>query len=140
MSKKKIKPEDVSVTIAIPLYVYPVTVVFSFNTTDKQVKDVLIKNHEFRKSDFRSGIHKLSPLAGGKWAYYRKNICALIRMHTIPITSRDYGILAHEIFHVVAKIMESLALSLQMGVSDEAYAYLTSYITEHIYKELNKYY
>lgn len=138
--KKKIKPEEQSVTIAIPLHIYPVTVVASFNTTHKQVRDVLIKEQGFNKKDFKDNMYKLRPLTGGRWAFYREHLTGLIRMHTIPITSRDYGMLAHEVCHIVSKVMEVMGMSLQMGVSDEAYAYLTSYLTEEIYTKLIKYY
>src|ERR1700761_7847856 len=138
MSKNKVAVKDVSVTISIPLHIYPVNVIFSFNTTNEQVKKILLKEG-VPKKDIRKNIHKMGELTGGKWAFYREELLGVIRMHTIPATSRDYSILAHEIFHMAATIMEQIGMSLEVGVSDEAYAYLTSYLTEQVYTKLNKY-
>lgn len=59
----------------------------------------------------------------------------IIHMHRLPDDFKMYGTLAHEIFHVVNNIADRAGLKLNDG-SDEAYAYLTGYITETIYREL----
>lgn len=137
---KKVEPKDISVTISIPLHVYPWDVVFSFNTTDDQLEKELIKKSGFEPSDFNNGLHRMNDTCGARWTYYPQHLCTVIRMRNIPETSKHYSYLSHEIFHAVAKIMEEVGLSLQVGVSDEAYAYLVSYLTNQIYERLNKYY
>lgn len=46
------------------------------------------------------------------------------------------GILAHEIFHAVEFLFETIGLRLKCDVSGEAFAYQIQYLTEHIYKKL----
>lgn len=59
----------------------------------------------------------------------------IIHLHRSPNDSNMFGTLAHEIFHVVNNIADRAGLKLT-DASDEAYAYLTGYITETIYREL----
>ena len=59
----------------------------------------------------------------------------IIHVHRLPDDCIMYGTLAHEIFHVVNNIADRAGLKLNDG-SDEAYAYLTGYITETIYRGL----
>lgn len=50
-------------------------------------------------------------------------------------TLEQLSVLNHEIFHVVCFILQDLAIKLDEN-SEEAYAYLTDYVSLKIYKEL----
>jgi len=60
----------------------------------------------------------------------------VIRLEKAPVTIEDYGTLAHEIFHGVYSGMVLVGITLSR-TSEEAFAYLTSFLTEQIYKRLN---
>lgn len=71
------------------------------------------------------------------YAFPFENGNCLIRLHDFRDNPYDRGILAHEVFHVVCFIMEHVGMKLHDS-SDEAYAYLTSYLTEEIYTILEE--
>jgi len=54
-------------------------------------------------------------------------------------TVDTYAALAHEAFHVAEVILEFAGIRYEVGVSNEAYAYLLDYILTQIYSELAKY-
>lgn len=64
----------------------------------------------------------------------------IIRLRNLPETSADYGVLAHEIFHIATFILEEVGIKYSHAVSDEAFSYLIQFLTENIYKQINKYY
>jgi hypothetical protein len=57
----------------------------------------------------------------------------------IPTDKKSFpylaNILSHEIFHATDQVLENVGMSLTSG-SEEAYAYLTGYITEKLYEQL----
>jgi hypothetical protein len=53
----------------------------------------------------------------------------------IRFTTKDHGLLAHEVFHATDLLMENIGMKLSRD-SDEAYAYLIQYITVEIYDKL----
>lgn len=59
----------------------------------------------------------------------------ILRLKDYPSTNDDYSYLQHEIFHIVAFIMEKITMPLT-DESSEAYAYLIQYLTKKIYDKL----
>ncbi len=76
-----------------------------------------------------------NPNCHGKAAIFDTNHMVL-RMRCLPKTNEDYAHLQHEIFHIVAYLMDRIGLKLSVRKSDEAYAYLIQYLTHEIYKKL----
>lgn len=109
----------------------------SINQTDKQLGTSLKRRGvtEHVPALINYGIN-----CPAKYAFWNKESMFLIRMKELPTTSRHFGMLAHEICHIVSWALETLGFKLKCSSSGEAYAYLTGWITEKIYKELNKHY
>lgn len=61
----------------------------------------------------------------------------LLRLRYFPETAADYGVLQHEIFHVVEFLFRTLRVGLCEETS-EVYAYLLQYLSTIIYAEINK--
>jgi hypothetical protein len=118
----------------IPLIVYPFQVMVSFNESDEELGKKLI----------RLGVDNEDHL----WQFDRETqigrACQfkcgalLIRLKKFPDTPFEYGCLQHEVFHAVTYLALSIGLVLEIGVSDEAYAYLVGYLTEQIFIEIRK--
>jgi hypothetical protein len=65
---------------------------------------------------------------------------SILRLRCLPETPEDFGRLAHEVFHIASFVLDRVGMKLKVMASDEAYAYLISYLTEEIYKKINKWY
>lgn len=140
--KKKEKLEDIGLSICIPLHVYPFHVVFSFNHSSEDLKKIIHRKEHVRMECLNDHRIEYGSGGGAKWALYledNRNV-ALVRMKIIPSTAWQFSALAHEISHVTFAILETCGLSLNVGTSDEAYAYVISYLTQEVYEALNKYY
>lgn len=67
------------------------------------------------------------------------NGALLLRLRHFPETEFDYGILAHEIFHIGIFLMERIGASpIETGRNDEACAYVIQYLTQEIMKEVRR--
>lgn len=64
-----------------------------------------------------------------------KNGEIAIWIEAFPRTAVLKGYLAHEIFHATDFLLESRSFEIATG-SNEAYAYLSGYITQEIYKRI----
>lgn len=133
--KKKIK--KVSINFIVPLVLYPFHVMVSIGQSDDELGPVLDK-YPLTEDDIRNCAYT-SENAKGRYCRFSTN-GSFIRIRNLPVTSEDYGILAHEIFHVVAGLMDLIGMKLRIMTSDEAYAYCIQYLTQEIYKKINKYY
>lgn len=138
ISKKK-EPKNIGVNVLVHVELFPYSVMFSFGEDDDTLSERLEKIG-MSKKDLHSERHQWMPGSYGQYNMYPNGQFGLIRMHNLPSTSKDWGALAHEIFHVVACIAEQVGLQLLPGTSDEAYAYMISYITTELYEAINKYY
>lgn len=58
----------------------------------------------------------------------------VIRMPSVPVTPEGHGVLGHEIFHAVFSLMEFAGIKLS-AKSEEAFAYMVSYLTMEIYRK-----
>ena len=61
----------------------------------------------------------------------------VLRLRFFPRTPLGFAILGHEIFHAVEFLMDRVGIPRSLDTS-EAWAYSISYLTEKIYKELDK--
>ena len=80
---------------------------------------------DFKKRTFKKGCYSM--FNGGQ---------SLIWIYRKPLDIQDLSLLNHEIFHAVTYILERVGITLSES-SEETYAYLTQYLTEKIYNELN---
>lgn len=133
MTKKK----PVSTNFIVPFGTYPFDLMVSVGQDDDQLGRVLDR-HPLTEEDIlncRFG----SDTCQGRYAIFSTG-GSFIRLRKLPESSFDYGVLGHEIFHVVAGFMLRIGMKLKVGTSDEAYAYLIGHLTEQVYNKLNKYY
>lgn len=133
MKKKK----HVSVNFIIPMEVYPFDLMVSIGQDDNQLGRVLDK-YNLTEENIRACAYP-SPFVQGRAVMFSTNQ-SIIRLRHLPSTSEDYGILAHEIFHIVAFVLDRVGIPLDVEKSDEAYAYLVGYLTKKIFEKINKYY
>lgn len=128
-----------SINFIIPLQVYPFDVMVSVSQTDKQLtKSLDPYKKNLLESDY--GLASYPSSTTEARAVLFSNKASLIRLRKLPTEAHGFGTLAHEIFHIVTFVMDLAGMKLEVMVSDEAYAYLVGYLTENIYKELNKHY
>ena len=118
----------------LPLVVYPFDVMVSFGESNAEM-DKYFKKYNLSSEDVELATFT-SETVQGRAVMFSTNQ-SLIRLRKIPETCKDYGDLQHEIFHVVTFIMHKIGMRLDINVSDEAYAYLVSYLTTQIYKKLS---
>ena len=131
------KKKSVSVNFIIPLVVYPFDVMVSVGQSDDQLGTVLDR-FPLTENDILM-CRYASDRARGRYCMFSTG-GSFIRIRKLPETAGEFGTLSHEVFHVVATLLEHIGMELKVLVSDEAYAYLIGYLTEQIYKKLNKYY
>lgn len=117
----------------VPLIVYPFDVMVSFGESNEEI-DKHLKKYGLTSDDVSLATYT-SKTVQGRTVMFASNQ-TLIRLNQIPKTDIEFGNLAHEIFHAVSYIMHRIGMPLKIKKSDEAYAYLISYLTEEIYKKL----
>lgn len=59
----------------------------------------------------------------------------IIRIFKYPVTTDDYSIVVHEIFHSVQFTFDNIGIKLNNETS-EAWAYLIDYITRQIFNKI----
>lgn len=137
MPKKKKKTPPINFIISLEVYLFDLMV--SIGQSDKQLaKSLEIEDNRMTEADYE--ICKYGNSTSPARAVMFSTNASLLRMRKLPTGASGFGTMAHEIFHIVAFVMHRVGMKLKILVSDEAYAYLTGYITEKIYDELNKYY
>jgi hypothetical protein len=115
----------------IPLQVYPFDVMVSLGEKDT---DLIAKLNKMGVDTTDKGITDYTPSARGRCIMFEGGQ-TLIRIYRYDKSCDFYGHLAHEIFHAVEFIMDRIGMKL-VRESDEAYAYLISYLTTEIHKRL----
>lgn len=117
----------------IPLIIYPFDVMISIGQTDIElIKSV--KKYGLTKDDIHELLDLPTTLQGRAVLLFETNH-SFIRLKKSPKTTKEFGTLAHEIFHSVDFILRTIGITLSKD-SDEAYAYLIGYLTEKIYDNL----
>lgn len=119
--------------------IYPFDIMVSIGESNKQLtKSLKPYTGRLIPRDYEL-CNYTSDTCEGRAVMFSNN-CSFIRLRKLPNGPKEFGNLAHEIFHVATFIMDRIGIKLEVMVSDEAYAYLISFLTESIYKETNKYY
>lgn len=126
----------------IDLVVYPVTIHFFIGHNDGEFRSELINtisSNCLEDLDKDPAILSFDDLAidGRTIATTQANII-LVRLRRHIGSPTDHGVVAHEVFHAVAYCLHRCGLTFKINKSDEAYAYLMSYIIEQFYKKLKK--
>lgn len=117
--------------VTIPIPIYEMNLILSIGETDDQLWDNL-KKLGMTKKAFSDCLYPNS--TNGRAIFFQPCTC-FIRLRNSKLTPHYHGLIAHEIFHIATFIMNEVGMTLS-GDSDEAYAYLISYLTEQIYKNL----
>ncbi len=142
MTKKKTPPKKApTINFIIPLVVYPFDVMISVGQSDVQLGHSMDKYGlgEVLKDCDIELVRYTSDQNEGRAVIFPTNQ-SLLRIRKLPETAHEYATLAHEIFHIVTFILDRIGMKFVLLESDEAYAYLVGYLTEEIYKRINKYY
>lgn len=113
--------------------IYPFEVMVSIDQTNDQLFKALEPYGYIRKEC--EELWDMSETVQGKCIMTTINH-TIIRLKSMPDKYLFMGNIAHEVFHAVTFIMSSIGMKFKLEVSDEAYSYLTGYLTERIYREL----
>lgn len=127
-STKKLK-----LNCIIPLVIYPFDVMISFAQSDEELGKIL----QAKGIDGQEELWQMEETGIGRCCQFPTG-SILIRLKFFPDSSFEYGCLQHEVFHATCYVMNKVAIPLEMGISDEAYAYLTGYLTEKIFYQIGK--
>jgi hypothetical protein len=126
-----------SLSIHVPLYIYPSQVLFSFNEETADIVKLLNEHYEKDIIDDMD-LSKLEypdyNTAGWYIGYYTG--IAVIRMRKIPRKVDDFAALQHEINHAITFLLTTRIGMPNTNETTEAFAYMTSYLTEEVYKNL----
>ena len=90
-----------------------------------------LQDGEYIKSWREIAVEK--PDTKGLYLYNRKENICILWLPQVPTSIADYGSLVHEIEHFVFRLFDNIGMT-HSDDSDEAYAYLLSYV----FKELDK--
>ncbi len=121
----EIIPKELGFTIEIPIY--GSQIFFSFGHSFDNFNAMLCEEH-------RSNIDRFANGSDG-YCQVLKNGGIIIRCKNYPLTSYDFEVLQHEIFHAIFRIMDIKGLKFTRE-SEEAYAYLNGFITRRVYDQL----
>ncbi len=113
------------------LEVYPFDVMVSVGETDEELKEKL--NYVGIEPEGDNNWH-YEFLGLGRTVSFPSGQ-SLLRLRNKPETVDEYGMLAHEIFHVCEFILHKIGLNLTRE-SDEAYAYLIGFVTKKVYEQI----
>lgn len=128
-----------AINFIIQMDIYPFDVMVSIGQSDKQLAHSLKPyGGHLVERDYELCRYP-SDTTHGRACMFSNN-ASLLRLRKLPSGPKDFGNLAHEIFHVATFVMDRIGMELKVMVSDEAYAYLVGFLTERIYTETNKYY
>lgn len=120
--------------------VYESGLIVSINQTDAQLAKSLQTLDGINAKEVLSLYENL--LQGdtqhvGRTTWNKIKNCIAIRIYSYTNCAEDHATIAHEVFHAIHKMLDAKGLYLSDD-SEEAYAYLMSHFTKHIYKDLLK--
>lgn len=117
----------------IPLVIYPFDVMVSIEETDAELSKKLQKYITDPKGI--GELMNLSSTTQGRCVMLECNQ-TVIRLKRQLYAHQTYATAAHEIFHATSFILNRIGMKMEIGISDEAYAYLIGYLTKEIFKRL----
>jgi hypothetical protein len=125
--------ERSSLNFKIQLEMYPFTVYFSAGESDKAIQ------RRFKKEDlneYEIDLLNFKPGVNGRAVLYPGVNLAVMRLKSFaPTEPGFYSALHHELTHLVHFILNEIGMRLSDD-SDEAYTYLTGYLTKKIYEKI----
>lgn len=117
----------------IPLVIYPCSLMVAVGMDDKTLKKKLASR--ISEEDFDTHLKYDLPIRA-RTAFLGDNT-SIITFKTWNGSSEHYGIMQHELFHVVDFTLSAMGLTLSES-SNEAYAYLMGYLSEKVHEKLFK--
>ena len=115
--------------------IFPFDLMVSFNQSDKDFiksfndydldfeNDVILTLEQTKTNQGRTILFPTGPL--------------VMRLNYFPKSPEEFGMLAHEIFHVVEFILQRVNVKLSRK-SDECFAYMIGFYTKEIFELINK--
>jgi hypothetical protein len=128
-----------SINFIIPLVIYPFDILVSVAEPDEVFAKTIVKHLPsscLRDLEDDNSILRLGETTQGRCVNLPTGHQTIIRIKKYPTSCRDYGILSHEIFHAVSFILWRMDIPLEIGKTDEVYAYLIDYVTTEVYKKV----
>lgn len=114
--------------------IYPFDILVSINETAEKVKRTL-KRFQIKPED----CDFIKEFTTQKAATYRLPANqVVIRFKTVPNKHEFMAIVAHESLHAAVFILQSVGMTFDTEISEEAYAYLTQFIAYKIYQKTIK--
>ena len=111
----------------VPLVIYPFDVYVSVNESDGVLKKGL--------GDYASEWDLGQLMGLGETVLARAHMCES-NLSVIRFNLREgvelCGLISHECFHIVTFVMRAIGMKMEVGVSDEAYAYLLGYLVGEV--------
>lgn len=119
----------------VDLKIYACDIIVSIGETDKQLFKVLDEYEGITEADKQLSCYNKHGAA--RYCSFENGL-NVIRLQNTPKTPDERGNLAHEVFHIVAAVLWRAGVKLEIEVSNEAYAYLTGFLTTQIYERIQK--
>lgn len=135
------KKKSKSYNFIIPLVVYPFDIMVSIGQTDAEFRKSITKDMPpsiLKDLEEDQAILSMPITNDGRTVNLPTGHQTIIRIKRSITAPRDYGILAHEIFHAVSFILMRMGINLEIEKTDEVYAYLIDYVTTETIKRLRK--
>lgn len=114
----------------ISVEVYCRDILFHFGDV-RSLKRTLRKYHTQEQTEAIIALADITNNTMGKCVYDQQNNVFVVWLPSLPQSVADMQFLSHEIFHAVCAIMIGIGVPLSDD-SEEAYAYLTGYITRKV--------
>lgn len=117
--------------------VYPFDVLISIGETDEQFVKTIARNlppDAIEELENDLDIVKLGKTTLARTMMFETNQI-VIRFKNKPITCKDHGVIAHELFHAAEFILRVIKTPLTPD-SNEVYAYLIGFLTTKFYEKL----
>lgn len=119
----------------IDCQVYPFNVLISCGESDEELTKVLIDEGGVLESEVTELLKDLS-FSGRAITHMRENGPTIIRFRTPGDACIFMGTVAHECMHAAFMILDRCGLKHEFDTSDEAYTYLTGYLTTNVVEGL----
>ncbi len=117
----------------IPLVVYPFDVMVSVDESDEELQKTL--NKYVYDPNGIGLIMNLPRTTQGRCIMLDCNQ-TIIRLKRQLHRHDTLANASHEIFHAVSFILQRIGMKMEVGVSDEAYAYLIAYLSKEIFSRI----
>lgn len=118
----------------VSLEVFPYDVAFLLGETDEKAKSAF-KGFELGLTESEYEEYFTLGKKNGTASMFPCG-ATMVRTKVIPKTPDEFGILQHEITHIVFMIMERMGVELKIPYSDEAYTYTIEYLTKKSYQKI----